>query len=63
MGVQGRCPIIGGIGPPPEGPMLFGGPPLIPGPYCPIGPMPRGGGFILGFIPPIPGGPFVIGKQ
>lgn len=58
----GRPPAIpsGGI-PGPLGPkLLLGGGPRIPGPYepGPIGPMlgPRGG-FIRGFICPIPGGP------
>uniref|UniRef100_A0A182M8H5 Uncharacterized protein n=1 Tax=Anopheles culicifacies TaxID=139723 RepID=A0A182M8H5_9DIPT len=56
----GRPPAmpIGGIPPGPK--LLFGGGPRIPGPYvpAPIGPMPGPrGGFILGFIGPIPGGP------
>lgn len=56
----GRPPAmpIGGIPPGPR--LLFGGGPRIPGPYvpAPMGPMPGPrGGFILGFIGPIPGGP------
>lgn len=53
---------MGGIpGPPGPGPNpLLGGGPLMLGPYepGPIGPMPGPrGGFILGFIGLIPGGP------
>lgn len=56
----GRPPAIpiGGIPPGPR--LLFGGGPRIPGPYvpAPMGPIPGPrGGFILGFIGPIPGGP------
>lgn len=54
---------IGGIPGPPPGPgpkLLLGGGPLIPGPYepGPMGPIPEPlGGFILGVIEFIPGGP------
>lgn len=53
---------MGGMPGPPGPRLLFGGGPLMPGPYelGPIGPIdgPRGG-FILGFIGLIPGGPGV----
>ncbi|KAF4532907.1 hypothetical protein B566_EDAN001511 [Ephemera danica] len=57
----GGIPGPAGPGPPGPGPnVLLGGGPRMPGPYepGPIGPMPGPrGGFILGFIGLIPGGP------